>query len=150
MAVRTASLEMRRGRQIALDSRRKCRVIFTAPRTVRIESQAPASQGGGWSQLSEVELPGDIEFRIESAVGWGPESYPTSQAINFGTSGYSEVYFMPDGSAIGADGQNCNGVVYMCRAGDVETVRAVTLFGSTGRLKRWEWAYDGSSWDWEQ
>jgi len=147
MSVRAVSLEMRRARQLAVDWRRQTRVTFTTPRSITIESKAPASEGGAWSQVSSSELSGDLEFYISPSLsGGGPEGHSTSYACDFDGSGASQVYFMPDGSAITGLGQTSNGVVYVSRQGEIDTTRAVTLFGTTGRLKRWTYV-SGGSWE---
>ncbi len=137
MAVRTVSTQMQRARQFAVDARRQTKVIFTTPRTITVE----ASQGGTWTQVSTVELPGNMELGIDGSISNGPEGYGTSQVADF--SGYSELYFMPDGSAVTSAGAHTNGVVYMAQPSKLDTTtRAVTLFGSTGRIKRWEYILD--------
>ena len=146
MAVSTVSLEMSRARQLSVDSRRLSKVTFTTPRTITTEQRAPLAEGGAWTQVSQIELPGDMEFLVDSGVSVGPEGYGTDGAINF--SGSSQVLFSPDGSAIVAtDGQICNGVVYVARADELETTRAVTLFGATGRIKRWQYVQTDGSWE---
>lgn len=148
MALRTVDLEMRRARQQAVDSRRKHRVTFTAPDSIVTERQAPAAQGGAWSTIRTETLPGDLEFRIHASVSSGPDGYAFTQPINFSSS--TTVYLMPDGSAITASGAITNGVVYVSRSGELDTMRAVTLFGATGNLTRWKYTYDGGSWQWEE
>jgi len=146
MAVRTVSTQMSRARQISVDARRQTRVTFTTPSTITVE----ASQGGTWTPVSTVELPGDMELEIDAGTvgSTGPPSpsgtYATSQVANF--SGYSEIFFMPDGSAVTSTGALTNGVVYVAQPSKVETTRAVTLFGSTGRLKRYKYV-TGTGWE---
>ncbi len=144
MAARTVSLEMRRARQVSVDSRHLTRVTFTVPQTITIEWQAPVSEGGAWTQVSQIDLPDDMEFGVDASVSSGPEGYGTDEAINF--YGFSQVFFLPDGSAIGGNGLISNGVVYVSRPQEVETTRAITLFGATGRIKRWEYVYTDGSW----
>ena len=144
MAARTVSTQMSRARQFSVDARRLTRVTFTAPRTITVEQQAPG--GGAWSQVSAVALGDEIEFNVDAVnITNGPQGYATSQAINF--SGSSQVFFSPDGSAIAGTGLISNGVIYVSRPAEVETTRAVTLFGATGRLKLWKYLYEGGSWE---
>ncbi len=145
MAVRTVSLQMSRARQFSVDARRLTRVTFTAPSTITVHQQAPVAEGGAWTQVSEAELPGEMEFNIDAGISSGPEDFTTSQAINF--SGLSQVFFMPDGSAITGIGQISNGVAYVSWPQEVDTTRAVTLFGGTGRIKRWKYVYESGSWE---
>jgi len=141
MAVRTVSTQMSRARQLSVDARRKTKVTFTTPGTITVE----ALEGGTWTQVSTVDLPGDMELGIDGSVPGVPapggSTYANNQVANF--SDYSEVYFMPDGSAVTSAGAHTNGVVYMAQPSKLETTtRAVTLFGSTGRIKRWEYILD--------
>jgi len=146
MAVRTVSNQMQRARQFSVDARRLTKVTFTTPGTITVE----ASQGGIWTQVSTVELPGDMELEIDAATvgSTGPPSpsgtYTTTQVANF--SGFSEIYFRPNGSAVTSAGILTNGVVYVAQPSKVETTRAVTLFGSTGRLKRYTYN-TGTGWE---
>ncbi len=150
IAVRTVSTQMSRARQFSVDARRLTRVTFATPSTITVDQQAPASQGGGWTQVSTVELPGDMELEIDAATvgSTGPPSpsgtYTTSQVANF--SGSSEIFFMPDGSAVTEFGILSNGVVYVAQPSKVETTRAVTLFGSTGKIKRYKYI-TGTGWE---
>ena len=145
MAVHTISLQMSRARQLSVDSRRLTRVTFTPPGTITVAQQASVAEGGAWSQVSEADLPDDMEFGVDASVSSGPQGYGTSQAINF--SGFPQVFFSPDGSAIAGTGQISNGVVYVSRPEEVETTRAATLFGATGRMKRWQYLTEGGSWE---
>ena len=133
MAVRTVVWEMGRARQLSVDRRRDIRVTLATPRNITTAQRADSD----WTQVSQVELPGDMEFRIGSGVSDGPSDYGILDPINL--CGQDFVYFLPDGSAIDSTGQICSGVVYLARADEMETSRAVTLFGSTGKMKRWRY-----------
>ena len=146
VAVRTVSTQMSRARQFSVDARRKTKVTFTAPSTITVE----ALEGGTWTPVSTVELPGDMELEIDGSISAGPPSvgtlppFGTSQVADF--SGASEIYFMPDGSAVTSAGALTHGVVYVAQPSKVETQRAVTLFGSTGRIKRYK-HITGTDWE---
>ena len=133
MAVRTVVWEMGRARQLSVDRRRDIRVTLATPRSITTAQRV----GAAWTQVSQVELPGDMEFRIGSGVSDGPSDYGILDPINL--CGQDFFYFLPDGSAIDSTGQICSGVVYLARANELETSRAVTLFGSTGKMKRWRY-----------
>ena len=145
MAVRTVSTQMSRARQFSVDARRKTRVTFTTPGTITVDQQAPG--GGAWTQVSTAELPGEMELEIDGSLPGAPApggTYPTTQVADF--SGGSQIYFMPDGSAVTSTGILSNGVVYVAQPSKVETTRAVTLFGSTGRINRYKYS-TGTGWE---
>ena len=118
--------------------------IAVVPRNITIEQR----EGPTWTQVSQLDLPGDMEFRIEPEVSAGPAGYSIldesliRNPINLCG---DKVYFLPNGSAIAVDGQICSGVIYLARANELETSRAVTIFGSTGKMKRWR--YVTGSWE---
>ncbi len=142
MAVRTVSTQMSRARQFSVDARRQTKVTFTTPRTITVE----AFQSGTWTQVSTVDLPGNMEFGKDGTVSAGPEGYATTQVATFGASNESMISFMPNGSAVDSLGILSSGVVYVAQPSKVETTRAVTLFGTTGRLKRYKYI-TGTGWE---
>jgi len=144
MAVRTVSLQMSRARQFSVDSRRLTRVTFLSPRTITVEQRTPASEGGIWTWVTQADLPAEMEFGVNAAVSSGPEGFGTSSAVDFSSA--SQVFFSPDGSAVATSGQISNGVVYVSRPQEVDTTRAVTLFGATGRIQRWRYIHEEGSW----
>jgi hypothetical protein len=60
------------------------------------------------------------------------------------------IYFYPDGSAEDVIGNVNNGVVYVAMPGFVNTSRAITLWGATGRLRGWRINRNGANYYWRQ
>jgi hypothetical protein len=58
--------------------------------------------------------------------------------------------FMPDGSAQDTLGNIDSGVVYLGRVGELTSMRAVTVFGSTGRIRGWRLVPQGGGTQWTQ
>jgi len=143
-AVRTVSLQMSRARQFSVDSRRLTRVTFITPRTITVEQRTPASEGGIWTWVTQADLPAEMEFGVSAGVSSGPEGFGTSSAVDFSSA--SQVFFSPDGSAVASSGQISNGVVYVSWPQEVDTTRAVTLFGATGRIKGWRYIHGEGLW----
>ena len=137
--------EMRRARQLAMDRRRTHTVTLTSPRTLtvtRIET------GGNPNvQVSQITLPSDVSF-TRNSISSEPDGFSSSGAFTFCGSGGS-FSFNPQGAGIDASSNLCNGVVYMGIPGRLETTRAVTLFGSTGRSKGFRYAKSGGAWVWK-
>ena len=91
-----------------------------------------------------MSLPTDITFRAEPGIpttlATTPDHFGTgSPAIDFdqGVAGGAKnvICFNPDGSAQDINSNTNNGVIYMARAGSLNTSRAITVWGSTGRLR---------------
>jgi prepilin-type N-terminal cleavage/methylation domain-containing protein len=104
--------------------------------------------------LLTTVLPIDITFATQSGYFPTSNSYtsPPTTPDAFGTgsapidldivngttyAGTTSVCFNPDGSATDNYGNLAGGVVYLTRANDVYSSRAITLYGSTGRIRGW-------------
>jgi hypothetical protein len=90
--------------------------------------------------LSTLPLPQEIGFTTVAGIPTALASTPDrigngTLAVDFAAA--NEVYFYPDGAAKDAVGRNVNGVVYIARAGELYSSRAVTLLGAVGRVKGW-------------
>jgi prepilin-type N-terminal cleavage/methylation domain-containing protein len=138
-------VEMRRARQLAMDQRRIHSVTFTSPRTLTITR---IETGGNPNvQLSQITLPSDVSF-TRNSISSEPDGFSTSGAFTFCGSGGS-FNFTPQGAGVDGSNSLCNGVVYIGIPGRLETTRAVTLFGSTGRSKGFRYTQSGAMWSWK-
>jgi len=99
--------------------------------------------------VSTADLPGEMELEIDGNLSGPPApggtTYPTTQVAYF-ADGDLEIFFLPNGSAVDNAGITSNGGVYVAQPTKVETTRAVTLFGSTGRIKRYQY-HTGTGWE---
>jgi hypothetical protein len=71
-----------------------------------------------------------------------PDAFGRTKALDFGSSTF--VRFTPDGTLTDQDGGVVNGTVYMAQAGATRSARAITVLGSTGRIRAYKW--DGKAW----
>ena len=114
--------------------------------------------------LFSATLPTDVTFHVEPGVPTSPITPPTTPD-GFGSAAYTFdfdqalgggsnlIYFYPDGSAqdAGPNGGNVNnGVVYLGVPGSLQTCRAVTIWGYTGRVRGWRLSQNGTKWSWIQ
>ena len=143
---------LRRARDQASADMRTYVVQFSTPGTITVTQ---SMSGNTTCQLPPTGpvllttvLPSDITFHVESGVPTSNSSAPTTPdqfgtaayAIDFDqgyTPGTTTICFNPDGSASDGLGNTNNGVVYMARQGDLYSSRAITLWGSTGRIRGW-------------
>jgi prepilin-type N-terminal cleavage/methylation domain-containing protein len=119
-------------------------VSFATPGTITVTQDSPTG-----TVLFTSVLPSDITFHVEPGVPTSPTVRPTtpdgfgtaSSPFDFdespGVGGGTTIYFYPDGTAQDNLGNVNNGVVYLGRPGDLYSSRAITLWGSTGRLRGW-------------
>ena len=110
-------------------------------------------------QISTLDLPSDIAFQTISGIPNSPLTVPDGfgtgiTAIDFdqgvGPGGGNLVMFMPDGSAHDLLGNFNNGVLYLARNGDVNSSKAITLYGNTGRIRGWRLIRPGGVATWKQ
>ncbi len=98
------------------------------------------------AQISVNTLPSDIFFQAVAGVPTNPALVPDgfgngSTAIDFdqgiALGLKNQVMFMPDGSAHDINGSWNSGIIYTGRTADLYSARAVTLYGTTGRIRGW-------------
>lgn len=139
-AMRVILAQMRTARELAISERRYMRVVFTGTNqmdVVREEVPGPAT-----TVLGSRLLEGGIQFAIVSGVPDTPDSFGATSAVSFGT--VTDIKFSPDGTLVNQSGQSINGSVFLAIPTVNESVRAVTVLGSTGRIRGYRW--DGRSW----
>jgi Tfp pilus assembly protein FimT len=131
--------QLRRGRELAVAQRRDVRLIFAGNNEIQlIRMDEPA----GTTPLSTVNLEYKIEFRLFSGIPDTPDSFGRSAALDFG--GANQLTFLSDGTLVNAQGDPLSGTVFLGMADHPETARAVTILGSTGRVRGYRWT--GSYW----
>lgn len=128
-------------------------LTFTAPGTITVQywgvgvpvSPAPVT-------VATYTLPNDIQFAVQAGFpAAAPDSFGTGVvAIDFdqgilGNQNY--IMFMPDGSSQDTLGNFNSGVLYLTRPGDLYSSRAISVFGTTGRVRGWRlYNQGGNTW----
>jgi prepilin-type N-terminal cleavage/methylation domain-containing protein len=123
---------------------------------IQVQYQPPVV-GGIAQPLQQVQnysLPLDVNFSLQTAAT-PPDGLPVGvNAINFESQPgipLNYVVFMPDGSAQDSVGNLNSGIVYIARpAGNQYTSKAITVMGSTGRLRGWFLDQQAGGPIWEQ
>jgi Tfp pilus assembly protein FimT len=107
-------------------------------------------------QISTINLSQNINFqRMAGFPVAAPDQFGAGGvAIDFdqGVAGGNkqQIMFMPDGAARDTLGNLNNGVVYILRPGTLYSAKAVTVFGSTGRIRGWRLVNAGGTARWIQ
>ena len=103
--------------------------------------------------VATYTLPPDIDFQVQAGFpAAAPDSFGTgTNAIDFdqgmGLGSQNYIMFMPDGSSQDTLGNYNSGVLYMNRTGDLYSSRAVSVFGTTGRVRGWRlYNQSGNTW----
>jgi len=164
-AYNTTLAAMRQARDNAVAQRTSYSVTFSStvsPNTITVSPTVLGFQGD--QNTTTYLMPTDVTFNVQTGFPTpGPDNYGTgSAAIDFGytanggAGGGTTIYFCPDGSAQDAEGGagSCagswdGGVVYLARAGEITSARAVTLWGGTGRIHGWRlYSKTGGGYQW--
>jgi type II secretory pathway pseudopilin PulG len=152
-AVQMTINQLRMAHEEAIAKRLQYTVTLQAPGTIVTQW---TKAGIGLQTERTVTLPDGIQFiaipglpttpQTPDGFGNGNVAIDFDQATN---GGQNIIYFQPDGTAIDAAGNPNNGVLYIARPGQLMTSRAITLFGSTGRLKTWYLTKNGATVKWQ-
>jgi prepilin-type N-terminal cleavage/methylation domain-containing protein len=144
--------QMRHTRERAIDERRRYELDFVAPRSLIIRQGNKdqfgviqyANAGAPSDQYQQLDLPPDMQFGLPGTLpvvapdALGTQQNPVDFTLTGSANPATSLFFSPDGSVADNVGGITNGVVYIARPNDNESCRAVSLFGSTGRLKAWK------------
>jgi prepilin-type N-terminal cleavage/methylation domain-containing protein len=136
-------------REIAISQRRYVQLKFIAPNLLQIirEDTTLAT-----TTLYSVVLEGGVTFTIPTMLPLTatPDAPPSGtdvtdpSGINFPIAAGGNVKFSPDGTLVNQDGVTINGTICMQIPMKVLSVRAVTVLGSTGRVRGFRW--NGKLW----
>jgi prepilin-type N-terminal cleavage/methylation domain-containing protein len=149
--------QLRQAREYAIENRRYVQVTFpTAVVASQTQSQITMTQknsltanAGADVVLSTVPIETPVQFYIYTGVVDTPDAFGNSAAIYFeNTSGGPSggMYFQNDGELVdGSTFQAINGTVFLgVSTLSTTSARAITVLGSTGRVRAWK--YNGSAW----
>jgi prepilin-type N-terminal cleavage/methylation domain-containing protein len=158
----TTLMALRNTRNLAIAQSHEYYVVFNPlgfpAGTILIQYQPPPV-GGIAQPLQQVitySIPPDIAFNVRAGFpappdGFGAGIVPIDFGQNLGAGNLNYVVFMPDGSSRDNLGNYNSGVVYLTRASDsIYSSRAITVWGTTGRVRGWR--LDQKAWApiWEQ
>jgi type II secretory pathway pseudopilin PulG len=131
-------------------------VYYTAPGTITVQrwnfatpvSPAPVT-------VATYTLPTDVQFAVQAGFpNPGPDGFGTGSAAitisNCALVGANCLIFYPDGSAQDDLGNYNSGVIYLTRPSDMYSSRAVSIFGTTGRVRGWRLYNQGGTNKWVQ
>lgn len=138
--MRVVMAQMRTARELAITQRRYMRVTFTDPNKIEIiREEVP---GPGTTTVGSVLIEGGVSYALLTGVPDTPDAFGKDAAIAFGI--VSNIKFSPDGTLVNQDGASLNGSVFLAIPSASTSARAVTVLGSTGRIRGYRW--DGRNW----
>jgi prepilin-type N-terminal cleavage/methylation domain-containing protein len=147
--------QMRQAREFSIANRRYVQITFPLVggqyRIAMTELNAvPFGPGGANVVLSTMPLQPPSTFYIFPHSADTPDGYGNTASIEFeGTNGGPPggMAFQSDGTLVDlATFQPINGSLFLGVANEPATARAVTVLGSTGRVRAWRGTGNGATW----
>lgn len=152
-AMRELVTQLRQAREYAIANRRYVALTFptvgSRPQVVMTQMNTLTPGAGALNPvISTVTIEGPGTYLVYPTMPDTPDGYGKSGPICFeGLSGgpVGGMLFQSDGELIdGITFLPINGTVFMAAAGQPTTARAVTVLGTTGRIRGWK--SSGASW----
>lgn len=135
-AMRIVIAEISAARETALAQRRFVRVEFTGADSLTVTRvEFPA----GETQLRSVGFESGVEF------GLVEDAEDTPDGFGIDESNPESLLFNADGMLVDGSGNPINESIFLLRPGMPGTLRAVTVLGSTGRVRGYRWL-EGDRW----
>jgi prepilin-type N-terminal cleavage/methylation domain-containing protein len=157
-ALRQIVDQMRQAREYAIANRRYVQISFATVgglAQLTITQKNSLTVGAGIDRvLSVVPIQSPMQFTVFAAKGDTPDGFgnplPASGIVFAGVNGGppTGMYFQSDGELVQAVPPflPINGTVFLGVAGNPTTARAMTILGTTGRVRGW----NGSGATWNQ
>jgi|CXWL01.1.fsa_nt_gi Tfp pilus assembly protein FimT len=143
-AMRVVTSQLNTARELAISQRRYMQVRFIAPNQVQTIRTDVNTAGTviGTTVLSTVAFEAGVTYNKVAGLPDTPDAFGLPSAISFGAA--TTIQFATDGQLIDQAGNPLNGTLVMTSPNDAMSSRAVTVFGSTGRVRAYRW--NGRAW----
>jgi Tfp pilus assembly protein FimT len=99
--------------------------------------------------LTTVSLSGTVTFQVITGIPDSPDAFGNATAVNFaGVDGGppTGMFFQADGTFVNLTGNFVNGSVFLGQNKTGSTARAVTVLGTTGRIRAYNINGAGTGW----
>ncbi len=148
-AMRVVISQMMQARERAITERRNMRMAFTNNSVTLMREDI---SGGTVSVTTFPSIPFESGLQFlrllssDTPDGFAPGSIASTGAVYLPTATGTppEVKFTPDGRFVNQDGITLNATIFVALPGKNTSARAVTIMGTTGRIRGYR--YDGSGW----
>jgi hypothetical protein len=138
-AMRVVMAQISTAREQAITQRRNMQLTFNGSLVQVIREEVP---GPATKVLAAVPLEGRETFSLYNGIPDTPDAFGNASAVAFGAA--ATMRFTPDGMLVDQTGNPLNGTVFLSIPNEPRSVRAVTIFGPTGRVRGYRW--DGKQW----
>jgi Tfp pilus assembly protein FimT len=152
----------RQAREYAITYRRYVQITFpnytangtTANNeiTITVKNTLTPTYGGAVQPdvvLANVFLSGNVTFQVEKGLPDSPDGFGNATPVNFGgvdSGPLTGMFFQADGTFVNLNGNFVNGSVFLGQNNTASTARAVTVLGTTGRIRAYNINGAGTGW----
>ncbi len=138
-AMRGIMAQLAAARETAVAQRRNVEVRFVGTNQLQFHRQNLPS---GTTLLRAFTFEGGVVFHVNVPIVDTADAFGATSALSFGTA--TKVIFRSDGMLVDQSGNPLNGTLFVGLPEHPESSRAVTILGSTGRVRGFRWS--GSHW----
>ena len=129
-AMRVVMAELNSAREIAVSRRRQVRVEFVGNNGLRVTQIDVPS---GETELRNVAFEAGLQFGLVEGAGDTPDGFGNTSATP------ENMLFGSDGMLIDESGEPVNRTIFLVIPNTPQAFRAVTVLGSTGRVRTYRW-----------
>lgn len=137
-AMRGVMAQFVAARETAVAQRRNVEMVF-GTNVLELRRQNLPS---GNTLLRSFTMEGGVVFHLNPPAVDTPDAFGVATAISFGNA--TKVFFNGDGMLVDQAGSPVNGTIFVALPAHPESARAVTILGSTGRVRGFRWS--GNHW----
>jgi prepilin-type N-terminal cleavage/methylation domain-containing protein len=147
---------LRQAREYAITYRRYVQVTFPNYKAAGSSNQIQVviknsltPQGGNDVTMSMVTLQGNVTFQLEKGMPDTPDAFGDATPVNVGSvdgGPPAGMFFQADGTFVNSTGGYLNGSIFMGTNSIVQTARAVTILGTTGRVREYHVTGNAAGW----
>jgi prepilin-type N-terminal cleavage/methylation domain-containing protein len=141
-AMRAVMAELNAARELAVAHRRNVQVNFIGTNALQI-LRVELGEAAEPTELRNITFESGVQYALIDDIDEDtPDNFGNDTATDFGSA--ETIRFSTDGSLIDASGAPVNGTVFLAIPNVSLSFRAVTVLGSTGRVRGYRWT--GSQW----
>lgn len=138
--------QLRTARQLSIAKRRDIQVQFIGTNEIKLTQQPVPGAGGGPIVISDLFLSPTVFFMTFAGMPDSPDGFGNAGAVDFGgvVGGPPIMQFQSNGTFVDANGIPMDGTVFIGVANIPTSARAITVLGTTGRIRLYRG--NGSGW----
>jgi prepilin-type N-terminal cleavage/methylation domain-containing protein len=142
-AMRTAMGQLNLARETAMAQRRQIDIEFDQDKHVLRLFKKDVPPATGKTLMAETPFEGGVKFAQPAVLPLDtPDLFGKGSPVSFASA--ETISFNSDGLLVDGSGSSLNGTIFLMLPHVTESLRAVTVLGSVGRVRGYRW--NGTAW----